>query len=256
MLAFEIACEALLNTRGGRIVHGRKLSWTKDARRAMLGIEDAYLRRRSKARIEKSARLRRLKIVTLEFAQKLIEEETGTPLAAAPASSVKSDADRADAEAGSEPAARCPVGDHAEDRRLIARDSMKTPLFSAVEWSEEAIERILRVPAGFMRDRTQERIEELSRQCGDPQISLARVEAGIELGLQTMAELIEANGDDVGNPERSEYATTAAKCPAVNRTEIEAQKSHREQPLNEVSQLTELTAMRMLLSKRAEPTEE
>jgi hypothetical protein len=70
-----------------------------------------------------------------------------------------------------------------------------------------------------------------------------------------MAELIEANGNDGGNPERSEYATTAAKCPAVNRTEIE-EKSHREQPLNEVSQLTELTAMRMLLSKRAEPTEE
>ena len=63
---------------------GRKLAWTKDARAAVRGIDEAYLRRRTRARIEKSARLRKLKTVTLEFAQKLIEEETGMPLAGAP----------------------------------------------------------------------------------------------------------------------------------------------------------------------------
>ena len=162
------------------------------------------------------------------------------------------------AEAASEPTAQCPVAAHSDGVRLIARDSAKTPLFSSLEWSEDATLRILRVPAGFMRDRTQARIEELARQHGDPQIELARVEEGIELGLQTMAELIAENGDgpESGNAEQSEQATAAAKCPAVGRTEIEARKSHREQPLNEVSQLTELAAIRMLLGKQREPAED
>jgi len=166
-------------------------------------------------------------------------------------STVESDA--GGAEAASESAAECPVGAHTDGKRLIARDSAKTPVFSAFEWSEDAVERILRVPSGFMRDRTQARIEELARQHGDAQIDLARVEEGIELGLQTMAELVAKTGDDSENANQSEHATDAAKCPAVGRTEIDAQESYRAQPLNEVSQLTELAAIRMLLNKQGEP---
>ena len=142
------------------------------------------------------------------------------------------------------------MGAQSDGKRLIARDSNKNPLFSAFEWSEDASERILSVPLGFMRDRTQARIEELARQHEDTRIDLVRVEEGIELGLQTMAEQIAQNGDGAEDAEQSEHVAAAAKCPAVNRTEIEARESHAEQPLNEVSPMTELAAMRMLLTQQ------
>jgi hypothetical protein len=253
--------ERLIESEGGAVdeaaYDGRKLKWTQEARSALRGIDSAYLRRRTKARIEKTVRLQKRKTVTLEFAQRLIEEETGMPLAAAPASTVKSSADRA--EAASESAAGCPLGADSDGKRLIARDSKQIPLFSTFEWTEDATARILRVPSGFMRDRTQARIEELAQQHGDQQIDLPRVEEGIELGLQSMAELIAEQGDGNEivnvNAEQSERAEAAAKCPAVGRTEAEARTSQPAPPLNEVSQLTELTALRLLLSKPGEPAE-
>ncbi|MEE2663488.1 MAG: universal stress protein [Myxococcota bacterium] len=248
--------ERLIESEGGAVdeaaYDGRKLQWTQEARRALRAIDSAYLRRRTKARIEKTVRLQKRKTVTLEFAQKLIEEETGVPMAVAPSqgSAPQHDEGAVEAASESESAAVCPMGDHSDGDRLIARDSAKMPLFSSFEWSEDATERILRVPSGFMRDRTQARIEELARQHGDTRIDLVRVEEGVELGLQTMAEQIAQNGDGAEDAEQSEHVAAAAKCPAVNRTEIEARESHAEQPLNEVSELTELTAMRMLLSKQ------
>ena len=50
--------------------------------------------------------------------------------------------------------------------------------------------RILRVPAGFMRNQTQERIEALARERGVATIDLALVEEGIEIGKRMMAEMM------------------------------------------------------------------
>jgi hypothetical protein len=58
------------------------------------------------------------------------------------------------------------------------------------DWTTEATQRILRVPAGFMRSQTQERIEELARQRSASAIDLALVEDGIEIGKKMMAEMI------------------------------------------------------------------
>jgi hypothetical protein len=73
---------------------------------------------------------------------------------------------------------------------LIARDDKKNPLISTFEWTGDAAQRILRVPAGFMRNKTQERIEELARQRGAGAVDLALVEEGIEIGKRLMAEMI------------------------------------------------------------------
>ena len=43
-------------------------------------MKNAYQRRRTKARVEKRARMMRLDAITLEFARQVIEEETGAPL--------------------------------------------------------------------------------------------------------------------------------------------------------------------------------
>jgi hypothetical protein len=130
-------------------------------------MKNAYQRRRVKARVEKSARMKRLDAITLEFARQVIEEETGAPL-----------------EIGTRTAGM------ATDAKLVARDDKKNPLISTFDWTDEATQRIFRVPAGFMRGKTQERIEELARERAATAIDLALVEEGIEIGKRMMAEMI------------------------------------------------------------------
>jgi hypothetical protein len=195
--------------------------------------------------------MRRLKTVTLDFAQKLIEEETGMPLAAA----------ATNGEGEGQTPTPLAVDLESSGKRLITRDANRVPLFSELGWSEDAIERILRVPAGFMRDRTQARIEELAQRHGSQQVDLAGVEAGIELGLQTMAEMVAQEGEasEFGSKTdetRREQTALAGRCPAIAQAGEDLPRDSQEQPLNEVSQLAELTAMRMLLTQQGESGEE
>jgi hypothetical protein len=153
---------------------GRKLRWSEDARKGLWTMKNAYQRRRVKARVEKRARMMKLDAITLDFARQVIEEETGTPL------DIKGRA------AEIPEAAAAGAG----ESRLVARDDKKNPLISTFDWTNDAAQRILRVPAGFMRNKTQERIEELARERGAAAIDLALVEDGIEIGKKMMAEMI------------------------------------------------------------------
>jgi len=155
---------------------GRTLRWSEEAKKALWILKDAYQRRRAKARVEKQARMRKVDVVTLEFARRVIEEETGVPL--------PSELPRA---AASDVAAVPSGGD---GLKLVARDGKNNPLFSALAWAGDAVERILRVPAGFMRNKTQERIEELARERSVPLVDLPLVEEGIEAGKRMMAEMV------------------------------------------------------------------
>ncbi len=184
---------------------GRKLKWTADARLALRTIEDAYRRRRAKARIEKKARMSKLPTVTFEFARVMIEDETGEPV-------VLEVRDKAAAGNGTANGHEPEAG--AGDRKLIARDADRTPLLSTFDWSDEAVERILRVPAGFMRDRTQERIELVAREKHVARIGVRTVEEGIELGRQLMEQMIAAY--EVGKTD------DASEAPATQVAEAEA----------------------------------
>jgi hypothetical protein len=146
---------------------GRKLRWSEDSRKGLWTMKNAYQRRRVKARVEKRARMMKLDAITLEFARQVIEEETGAPLEIGTATTGV-----------------------AIDKRLVARDDKKNPLISTFEWTADATQRILRVPAGFMRNKTQERIEELARERAVSTIDLALVEEGIDIGKKMMAEMI------------------------------------------------------------------
>ncbi len=163
---------------------GRKLRWSEDARKGLWTMKNAYQRRRVKARVEKRARMVKLDAITLDFARQVIEEETGTPLEIGPAPARPA---AAPAVAESPGAAGAPAGGEA---KLIARDERKNPLISTFDWTGEAAQRVLRVPAGFMRNKTQERIEELARERAAATIDLTLVEEGIEIGKRMMAEMI------------------------------------------------------------------
>jgi nucleotide-binding universal stress UspA family protein len=155
---------------------GRKLRWSEDARKGLWTMKNAYQRRRVKARVEKRARMMKLDTITLEFARQVIEEETGTPLEiAARTAPIPESTAAADGEA-----------------RLVARDDKKNPLISTFNWTDEAAQRILRVPAGFMRNKTQERVEALARERAARTIDLGIVEEAIEIGKKIMAEVIAA----------------------------------------------------------------
>jgi hypothetical protein len=222
--AFEVVTpemvEAIAEQEGGveeeTTYDGRKLAWTQDAKQALRAIDDRYQRRRAKARIEKAAHGLRMDPITLDFAQRFIVEETGVlykPHAAAAgngaaaanghganrhegnghderaagAPSRDPDGAAADGEATGAPAAPDDDG-----LRIVARDAQGNPLLSRREWTADATARILRVPAGFMRDRTQGRVEELAAERGAAVVDLELVEAGIELGRQAMAEMLAA----------------------------------------------------------------
>ena len=163
---------------------GRKLRWSEEARKGLWTMKNAYQRRRVKARVEKRARMMKLDAITLDFARQVIEDETGSPLEIQASASAQGASVRP-GETGSQ--ANPGAGTEA---KLIARDERKNPLISTFEWTSEAAQRILRVPAGFMRSQTQERIEELARERGAATIDLALVEDGIEIGKRMMAEMI------------------------------------------------------------------
>ncbi|HSC29088.1 MAG TPA: universal stress protein, partial [Vicinamibacterales bacterium] len=180
---------------------GRKLRWTDEARKGLWTMKNAYQRRRVKARVEKRARMMKLDAITLQFAREVIEEETGAPLEipprpggfappGPPAPSLAGAPSPRSAPAGRASGAPGFAAAEVPASRLIARDDKKNPLISTFDWTDEAVQRVFRVPAGFMRSKTQERIEELARERGAAAIDLALVEEGIEIGKKMMAEMI------------------------------------------------------------------
>jgi proto-chlorophyllide reductase subunit len=112
----------------------------------------------------------------------VIEEETGTPLDIPASASASAPVFAEGATARQAP--------RDGESKLIARDDKKNPLVSQFDWTADAMQRIFRVPAGFMRNKTQERIEELARERSATTIDLGLVEDGIELGKKMMAEMI------------------------------------------------------------------
>ena len=190
---------------------GRKLRWSEEARKGLWTMKNAYQRRRVKARVEKSARMKRLDAITLDFARQVIEEETGTPLdiPSAPARS----ASARPAEGGAENTGA------AGEAKLVARDANKNPLISTFDWTDDAVQRIFRVPAGFMRSKTQERVEELARERAAAAIDLALVEDGIEFGKKMMAEMIAMYPHRVRAPESRRRRGSRRSPPPRSRTQ-------------------------------------
>jgi nucleotide-binding universal stress UspA family protein len=214
---------------------GRKLKWTQDAKRALWTMRDAYQRRRAKARVEKSARVKKLPTVTLDFAAAIIEEETGVKL-------VLPSVDNVDQLEQQETPGNA-------DLKLIGRDAKKNPVFSAFEWTTEAAARLLQVPHGFMRDRTQTRIEELAVEREVSSIDLQLVEDGIDVGKVAMEELVkssDASAATVAVPDTVEAKASngngeaASKCPFTGA--IEQGNGNVDLYLNEVGLMSEMEA--------------
>jgi nucleotide-binding universal stress UspA family protein len=148
---------------------GVVVKWSADARDALREVTDGYLRRRAKARIEKYARSKKIPVITCQLALPMIEETVGRDKLGAGWDTLL-------AKTAFEPAAMpAPVPD--------------APA-SGFTWTDDAVARLNRVPAGFMRDMTREEVEKVAGAMGVTHIDLAVCEEGIGHARETMNEVI------------------------------------------------------------------
>ena len=151
-----------------------KLKWTSEAKQALLGVPSGYQRRRARAQIEKSVRVRKLPAITrelvLEVSGDLIEETKNL-----------------------------------EERGRLKEESV-SGTESALEqhviedgdfrWTAAAVARLNRVPEGFMRDQTKERITNCGKERSVDLITLEIAEEGIAESREVMAEAIRKNNEE------------------------------------------------------------
>jgi nucleotide-binding universal stress UspA family protein len=167
------AIESLAPLEGGveeeETFDGIKLSWTQEAKELLRTVPSGYMRRRAKARIEKSARVRKLTTITRDLAAQVIEQTL--------------EEDRL----GREPIrSETEIKEHKDTETKEASSPVATELI----WTEAAVERLNRVPAGFMRDITKNKIEGVAREKGMMQITLELAEEGIGIAKKMMEEAI------------------------------------------------------------------
>jgi hypothetical protein len=92
-------------------------------------------------------------------------------------------------------APRAPVPDPASDQGKL-------------HWEAGALARLARVPEGFMRDASRQRVESHARQQGAATVSLDLVESGLAIARAAMSEEMAADGGGAAAPK-----TRQGKCP-------------------------------------------
>ena len=176
--------EAMVAEEGGaesdETFDGLKLRWTLEAKEELRRVPVAYMRRRAKARIEKSARVRRLATITRDFVQPIVNESIveGKAIGAVPEPKKHGTKN-----AGGRSTEAVTV----EIAPLSTTETIQLGTFA---WTQEAVNRLNRVPEGFMRDMTREKIEDYARHHEIQLVTLDVAEKGIEVGRQLMAEMI------------------------------------------------------------------
>ncbi len=170
---------------------GYKLEWTLEAKNVMAKVPKGYERRRSKARVEKTARVRGIHRITQEFAIDMVEQD----MAETSYLSDKGERLVVDLEKNAGP----------DD--LTPRPREDSPL----PWTDAAWKRICRVPGGFMRNMTRERVEGFAAEKKQTSVDLALCEGGIAEGRRLMAEMI---GDySMSTDKKEEIQQTVVKEP-------------------------------------------
>src|SRR2546429_7602691 len=151
------------------------MSWTKDAKDAIRAVPAGFQRRRCKAKIEKTARKMGMTTITLEYAKPHIDEaasEEYTPIFA------------------NKGTGAFPPNGMAQ-ASLDADASLETEnAESTFTWTADALARLDRAPAGYMRDCTRALIEKHAQKIAARTITYEIAEAGIEQAKGYMEEAL------------------------------------------------------------------
>ena len=149
---------------------GVRLQWSEESKKALRRVPRGYMRRNVKARIEKSARSQKIGTITNAFATEIIEDSMGE------AAAVREDA----------PELREVQAQVTDSQNAETVQGFESP----VEWTEEAVERLNLVPAGFMRNITQTRIEQRAQENNVTEVTLDFAARVIEDGRSLANEVL------------------------------------------------------------------
>lgn len=176
-----------------------KLKWTSEAKQALHDVPSGYQRRRTKAQIEKTARVKKVPTITkrmvFEAAGDIIEETQNL-----------------------------------EKRGKLKKTATKTsgPEQEIIHdgdysWTASAIARLNRVPEGFMRDKTKERMENCAKNKNANLITLEIAEEGIAEGRKMMEEMMAASSQEKSSEskvnEKKEKNSTESEKGRIGATE-------------------------------------
>ncbi len=155
--------QAIVTQEGGtqqeETFDGVSLKWTDEARKQLLELPAGFLRKRARARIEKTAKVKGYETITMELASRLVAEiKEGVENVAPPSAA---------ASVGTDEAAPSPF-----------------------TWTDAAAARLERVPAGFMRDMTKKKVEDLASVKGVTTVTLEITEEALVAARQMMAEMV------------------------------------------------------------------
>jgi nucleotide-binding universal stress UspA family protein len=168
----KVAMAAAATREGGveeeEAFDGFKVKWTAESKAVLGRVPKGYERRRVKARIEKIARVQRLPSITREFADANLDE------AYAPVAEIVSDT--------------APTLPSREGGREVSLP---------VTWTDDAVERMERVPAGFMRMLARTKVEEFARKIRADNITRDVVEGGLVDARLMMDQALKAHSPAV-----------------------------------------------------------
>src|SRR3989440_293844 len=142
---------------------GFKVKWTAEAKEVLNRVPKGYERRRVKARIEKIARVQRLPSITRDFADANLDEAYG------------------------------PVAEVVSDTVPQVKPAGETPL----TWTDEAVQRMERVPGGFMRMMARTKVEEFARKIRAEIITGDVVEGGLVDARMMMDQALKVHSPEV-----------------------------------------------------------
>lgn len=167
------------------------MRWHEEATRLLLTVKDLSLRGNLSMRAEKKARADGVRQVSAEHIAPFIDASVATaefnPGAAA----------------ASLPGAAAPA------------DTEEAPV--EPDWQAAALARLMRVPAGFMRDSAKQRIEDYARKQGLAEVSLQTAEQGLAEARKAMAD---AMHDGPGMPGAATQDGQSA-CPVAGPSRAE-----------------------------------
>ena len=199
---------------------GFKVKWTIEAKEILSRVPKGYERRRVKARIEKIARIQRLPSITREFADANLDE------------------------------AYAPVAEVVSDTVPTKTATGSTSGETALTWTDDAVARMERVPAGFMRMLARTKVEEFARKIRAETITRDVAEGGLVDARLMMDQALKAHSPEVvnramqvhghpngdGSPHPSSPGWTEDGVRRLNEVEIRAEEKFEPARARELAQ--------------------
>ncbi|WXG52361.1 MAG: universal stress protein [Candidatus Sedimenticola sp. (ex Thyasira tokunagai)] len=177
------------------------MRWSEQATALLLTIKDLSLRGNLSMRAEKKARAADLWVVEAEHIQAFLDD------------SVTTGKFNPGAEAAGLPG------------NGITETAATEPQDQKLNWQAAALARLMRVPEGFMRDSSKQRIDEYARSNGHGDISLAVAEAGLAEARKAMESVMQDGGGMPGQSKPAAVPEKKSGCPFANMMPSQEEKA-------------------------------